>query len=150
MTIDWKNLNTEIKANLHELNIIIARRVGYTVYHYNDLNPYFVLWDKDGNRAGDEHETEGAAWADVPKYSTSLDEAIELSYLLNGNILFMFDNFASSRGGVAHIATIQMESDPFLENEEYTAFGDSYAEAFCKVWLMWDDAMRVALKKHSD
>lgn len=63
-----------------ELNIAIAKQLGYTVYHYNDLNPYFVLWDETGERVAldGERETEAEAWEDALEWSTNLNFAIDL------------------------------------------------------------------------
>lgn len=57
-----------------ELNIKIAKMLGYTVYHYDKSSPascFYELWDADGspvNPIEGERKTETEAWKDAPDW----------------------------------------------------------------------------------
>jgi hypothetical protein len=71
-----------------ELDILIAKVMGYSVYHYDKDHPdncYYMLVDEhfdqvapyEGWRSG-ERKTEELAWEDCPEFSSDVSLAMEL------------------------------------------------------------------------
>lgn len=71
-----------------DLDIHVAKLMGYTVYHYSKGMPgFWQLWKPDGGVAiiGEgghnvgERDTEAEAWNDVPHFSSDRSAAFELA-----------------------------------------------------------------------
>lgn len=69
----------------NERNIEVAKRLGYSIYHYNkdiEARCYYMLWEPDGTGVGlypdNQHKTEEAAWQDAPKWDRDLNLALQL------------------------------------------------------------------------
>lgn len=111
-----------------EINIEVAKRLGYSVYHYDKdyaSQNYFTLMDETGEevilgRTG-ERKTAPEAWEDALEWSTNLNLAIDLV------------------AGMP-VAIEKSGNDWKVVIEPYLSYCSSLARAICEVWLRHAEA----------
>lgn len=142
-------LNPYLMLSDDELNIKVAKRLGYSVYHYDKDYPnqcFYMLMDSNYEPVADmewkrfteeyktrrlhtgERKTEAEAWKDAPQFSTDLNAAFTL---LDGKVCSA--TIANVDGGW-HVGLL---SNQWRDYEEVET--DNLARAICVVWLMWKD-----------
>lgn len=117
-----------------QLNIKIAKMLGYTMYHYDKDHPdkcYYELWDSQGEPVvlRGERKTETEAWNDAPNWSEDVALALGLWHGYSGWSIGPGDGF--------HSYTVSYT--PFHSNVTVTHFASSVADIAHKLCELWVD-----------